>query len=258
MSSIGPVWNKGVEYSVEYNKSTNSTEFCPTEGGLIYTAKSDCADFTPSAQFRLSLAEGVLDVGAKFIDGFDKLLGKESNIELNGLPDSVHNQLSNARTNILTSGIFGNVVTGVLNVACKIGQNIPVVKDVIGPISKMITPEVVGGMINKTLTAIEENFFQNLDNNSNYNDLKNKFFGELSLENVIEKTQLLISYTSLFAAGLLTDETLTLDEVLSEVKGVIERESGMSISEGVGNAVSFLGNMASGITGLISGLLNKD
>lgn len=258
MSSIGPVWNKGVEYRVEYNKSTNSTEFSPTEGGICYIAKSNCDNFTPEAQFRLSLADGILELGADIIEGFDKLLEKESNIELNGLPDSVHNQLSMARTNILTSSTFGNVVTGVLKTACEIGEDIPIVKDVIGKISEIITPEAVGNTINKTLKALEENFFENIENDGNYNNLKNKFFEKLSLENVVNTTQRLISYSTLFATGLLTNETVTMDEVLDQVKCIIEFETGTSISEGVGNAISFLGNMASGITGLISGLLNKD
>ena len=248
MSLIGSIGNSFFNYDRNYDASSNTS---PKSYIANFLSASDDVSFSPLKQFTSKLANKILDIGEKTIKTFDVLIGEASKVELSGTQKDVHNQISKMSSGVLSSGIFGNVVTGLLEKACDIGSNIPIIGDIIEPISKMISPEVVGGAINNSLALIEENFFSSESAMGSYDTLKETVLETLSLNNIRRVTTGLIETSTTFAAGVLTKDKGAISEALDGARNLLENSSGIKILEGKGIVGNVIGTIVDGTKNIL-------
>ena len=148
---------------------------------------------------------------------YEKLLGIAENIDAKGIPEKIHEGLSNFREKVLTSPIFGEVVGGVLEVVYNIGSQLPIIGGIVSAVSSMITPNDVKTVINNTLNHIETDFFDKIESNEDYQKYREKMLEAFSLSNIVKVTHNMAN-TGLAAGIVATPEGASTQDVIAAIK----------------------------------------
>lgn len=135
------------------------------------------------------------------------------------IPDQVHNAIAKMKTDLIDSGIIGDVAGTVLGAFYSL-KNVapPPFNTIISSMESVISPDMVTNLINNTLNHIDDDFCQKLDDpNSAFTAMRKQVYKTLSLENVVEVTSKMamdIAKTTYLATG----DDATPEEIFAEVK----------------------------------------
>ena len=154
-----------------------------------------------------------------FSNASNTLLTMAQNFDNLEIPDKIQEAFGNLRNKIVETGIVGKVAGGALNIMYKIGGMMPSpIKDVVGAMSSVVTPQAVETIINKSLTHIETQFFDQIEGNPDYQNLRKEVLETVSAENIVRVSKHLFD-TSLDVGIAVTENGGTL----ADAKAAIEK-----------------------------------
>lgn len=153
-------------------------------------------------------------------DKFEKTIEWAGREEIKGLPNEVHKQITNIRKEIVNSGIFGKVVGGALGVAYEAGRKLGL-GSIVDVVSETINPEYVKNEINNSLKNIEKNFFDKIETDQNYQELRSKVFDVFSLQNILQIIENGTAFALSLGTMLTQEEGCSLEEISGLIKFVV-------------------------------------
>ena len=154
-------------------------------------------------------------------NGFEQLIEWAGKEDINGIPEKVHTQINSIREKIVEDGTFGKIVGSALDAAYKVGEKLGL-GSIVNVVRETINPEYVKNEINTILKNIEKNFFDQIETNQNYKELRSKVFDVFSLQNILQIVENGTAFALSLGTMLTQEDGCSLDDISGLIKFCIK------------------------------------
>ena len=165
--------NKAVNFGLNVTKGVAKTVIENSDFNWLSGGESDSFSLTSKHLNLNNIKETIhsaldsINNNQELLNNFEKAMEWAGREEIKELPNEVHKQITNIRKEIVSSGIFGKVVGGALDIAYEAGRKLGL-GSIVEVVSKTINPDYVTNEINNSLKNIEKNFFEKIEEDQNY------------------------------------------------------------------------------------------